>query len=257
MGGEPGIPGRWAGLTPLVDLHNHVLPGVDDGARDEDESLRMLRIAEEEGIGLIAATPHSHRCDADAVGPGVARLNALALVAGLAVRVVPGSEHRLASGLAERYRAGQALTLNGGRAILIELTFDGGWPSYLHRVVAELRALGLRPILAHAERYDAVQRDPAPLHTLIAAGVPIQINATSLIGVAERGAKATAERLIRDRMAHLIASDAHNATGRAPRLRAALARAAELAGDEYAAWMAEAAGLLVRDEPLTLPMPET
>lgn len=244
-----------AALTGLVDLHSHVLPRVDDGARDDDEALRMLRTAEEDGIGTIAATPHAHHFPGALVPERVARLNALAAAAGLTIRVVPGSEVRIAADLPARYRDGHLLTLNGSRYLLIELFFDGGWPSYFFRLVDDLRALGLRPILAHAERAEAVQRDPAPLRDLIAAGVPIQINAASLVGPAERGARPTAERLIRDRMAHLLASDAHNAAWRPPRLRAAALRAAELAGADYAAWMLATAATIVRGEPIALPEP--
>jgi protein-tyrosine phosphatase len=255
--GRPVAPGAPPGeeRAALVDLHSHVLPGVDDGARDEGEALRMLRIAEADGIAAIVATPHTHHCPADRIAPAVARLNLLAADAGLAIRVLPGSEVRLAADLPARYRAGALLTLNHGPYLLLEVPLSGGWPASLLRVVDELQALGLRPVLAHAERYQDVQRDPALLDGVIAAGVPIQINATSLVGPAERGAQPAAERLVRGRMAHLLASDAHNAEWRPPRLQAAVARAAELAGADYAAWMVAAASAVARGDALTLPAP--
>jgi protein-tyrosine phosphatase len=255
LASDGNVPASIAEMTGLVDLHSHVLPRVDDGARDDDEALRMLRIAEEDGIATIAATPHAHHFPPGLVPERVERLNQLAADAGLTIRVVPGSENRLAADLPARQRDGQLLTLNGSRYLLIELYFDGGWPSYLRRVVDELRALGLWPILAHAERYEAVQRDPTPLYDLIAAGVPIQINAASLVGPAERNAQPTAERLLRHRMAHILASDAHNAAWRPPRLRAAALRVAEIAGEEYAAWMLGTAAAIVRGEAVTLPEP--
>jgi protein-tyrosine phosphatase len=255
LASDTSAPLSIAEMTGLVDLHSHVLPRVDDGARDDDEALRMLRIAEEDGIGTIAATPHAHHFPGSLVPERVERLNQLAADAGLTIKVVPGSEVRLAADLPARHRDVQLLTLNCSRYLLFELYFDGGWPSYLRRVVDELRALGLWPILAHAERYEAVQRDPAPLRDLIAAGVPIQINAASLVGPAERGAQPTAERLIRDRMVHILASDAHNAAWRPPRLRAAAQRVAEIAGADYAAWMLATSAAIVRGEEITLPAP--
>ena len=244
-----------AGATPLVDLHCHVIPGVDDGASHEAEALGMLRVAEEEGIALVAATPHAHHCVAARIPPRVARLNALAVEAGLAVRVVPGQEVRLAADLATRYRAGELAALNEGHYLLLELPLSGPIPPYLLRAIEELQGLGLKPILAHAERYGDIQRDPAPLRELIARGVPIQVNAASLAGRGETRARPAAERLLRERLVHLIASDAHDDRWQPPRLRAALARAAEIAGGDYAAWMATLSGRVVRDEPIALPEP--
>ncbi len=240
---------------PLVDLHCHIIPGVDDGATHEAESLRMLRVAEEEGIGIVAATPHAHHCSAERIPAKVERLNELAAEAGLAVRVVVGQEVRLAADLVARYRAGQLATLNGGRYLLLELPLSGNWPTYLRRMIDQLQALGLRPILAHAERYGDIQRDPAPLRELIACGVPIQVNAASLSGPAERAARPAAERLLREGLVHLIASDAHDDRWYPPRLRAALARAAEIAGPAYADRLRATAWQVIRNEPIALPEP--
>src|SRR5437588_11796317 len=91
-----------AEVTGLVDLHSHVLPRVDDGARDDEEALRMLRIAQEDGIATIAATPHAHHFPAGLIPERVERLNQLAADAGLTIRVVPGSENRLAADLPAR-----------------------------------------------------------------------------------------------------------------------------------------------------------
>lgn len=241
--------------TPLVDLHCHVLPGVDDGATHETESLRMLRVAEEEGIAIVAATPHAHHCPAERIPPKVARLNELAAEAGLTVRVVPGQEVRIQADLPALYRAGKLATLNGSHYLLLELFLSGPLPNYLLRAIEDLQALGLRPILAHAERYGDIQRDPGPLRELIARGVPIQVNAGSLTGPADRPPRPAAERLLRERLVHLIASDSHDDRWQPPRLRAALARAAEIAGADYAARMIATAAAILRDELLTLPEP--
>jgi protein-tyrosine phosphatase len=239
----------------LVDLHCHILPGVDDGATHEGESLRMMRVADEEGIGIIAATPHAHHCKAQRIPPKVARLNELAVEHGLTVRIVAGQEVRIAADLVARYRAGDLATLNGGQYLLLELSLSGPLPTYLRRTIDDLRALGLRPILAHAERYGDIQRDPAPLRELIACGVPIQVNAGSILGPAERAARPAAERLLRERLVHLIASDSHDDRWQPPRLRAALARAAEIAGGAYVDWMVGNAAAVLRDEVIVLPEP--
>ena len=240
----------------LVDLHSHVLPSVDDGAHDDATALQMLRVAQEEGVVAIAATPHSHRIAPERVDVGVDRLNGLAEEAGLTIRVVPGTEVRLAADLVARHRAGQLITLNRTRYLLLELPLSGPWPRFLPQVVDELHAEGLLPILAHAERYDDVQRHPELLLDLIAAGVPIQVNADSLSQRAERGARPAAETLLRHRMAHVIASDAHHPQWRPPRLRAALDVAAAVAGRDYADWIAGNSAVVLRGDPLALPEPK-
>lgn len=239
----------------LVDLHSHVIPGVDDGARDLAEALAMLRIAVADGIGVIVATPHAASCPPERIIPAVAELNEAAAAAGIPIRVLPGSEVLLAPGLPERHAAGQLITLAGTPYILLEIPFRGSWPPFLLQAVYDLQLAGLWPIFAHAERYAAVQAEPHRVQELVARGVPIQINGDSLLGRNGRAARRTAELLIEARMAHLIASDAHRPLHRPPQIREALTRAGDVAGAEYAAWMAAAALAVVRGEPLTLPEP--
>jgi protein-tyrosine phosphatase len=243
-------------LPPLVDLHCHLIPGVDDGAHDDAESIRMMRVAEEDGIRTIAATPHAHRCPADRVAPKVAHLNELARDNGIGVEIVPGIEVRYDPNLFQRFEAGEFLTLNNTRYLLLELYLNGSWPTGYMRLVRELHEAGIWPILAHAERYDDVQRDPTILLDVIAAGVPVQINADSLAGRAERGARPAAEFLVSNQMAHIIASDAHNSRWRPPRLRPALERVAELAGEDYARFIAGNSAAIVAGEEFSLPQPQ-
>jgi protein-tyrosine phosphatase len=243
-------------LPLLVDLHCHLIPGVDDGAHDEAESLRMMQVALADGIGTIAATPHAHRCPAKRVPEKVARLNEIAQENGLNLRIVPGIEVRYDPNLFQRFEAGEFLTLNDTRYMLLELYLSGSWPKRLMETIAELHEAGVWPVLAHAERYEDVQHDPAILLDVIAAGVPVQLNADSLAGRSERGAREAAEYLVSNHLAHLIASDGHNARWRPPMLRAAFERAADLAGEDYARWMIANAATIVAGEPLELPQPD-
>lgn len=239
---------------PLIDLHTHVLPGVDDGARDVDEALTMLAAAAEDGITTVLATPHSHHVDAVAVRAGVERLNVAAVEAGIDIAVLPGHEARIAVELAQRYHDGTLLTLNQSTWLLLECYLFDDWPIHLiHRSIDRLYAAGLRPVLAHAERYPFVQRDPTALDSLIDRGIPIQINAGSLFLRAIDVERITAERLLASRTAHLIASDAHNARYRPPALRSAYERAAEIAGDGYARWMRGVAQSIVANADVELP----
>ncbi|HLI50870.1 MAG TPA: CpsB/CapC family capsule biosynthesis tyrosine phosphatase, partial [Thermomicrobiaceae bacterium] len=118
-----------------------------------------------------------------------------------------------------------------------------------------LQAAGFWPVLAHAERYPDVQRDPWIVLDLIQRGVPIQLNADSIAGPAERDAQPAAEFLLRHRLAHLIASDSHHARWRPPRVQAAYERVAELVGAERARAMQATASRIVRGLPVRLPPP--
>lgn len=238
----------------MIDLHTHVLPGVDDGARDEAEALAMLAAAASDGITVALATPHAHHVHADTVLAGVERLNAAARDAGIDITILPGHEARIAVELVKRHRDGALLTLNGTNWLLLECYLFDDWPMHLiERSVDRLLAAGLRPLLAHAERYPFVQRDSTALRTLIERGIPVQINAGSLFLRSTDIERITAERLLRTQTAHIIASDAHNARYRPPTLSAAYLRAAEIAGDEYASWMRVVAQRVINGENVEVP----
>lgn len=242
--------------TMLVDLHAHILPGLDDGARDMAQALAMLRIAEEDGVGVVVATPHSHHARAAATRAGVERLNAAAAERGIGTRVMAGHEARIGPGMVERWTTGDLLTIGAGPWMLVELYLHDEWPLELvSRALGRLRDAGLRPLLAHVERYPLVQRDPLALLPFIERGILMQVNAGALGYRSDDVERVTAETLVRARMAHVIASDAHNDGYRAPRLRAALERAAEIAGQDYAEWMAAVAGLILNGDEVSLPQP--
>jgi len=245
--------GTLAETSGLIDLHTHVLPGVDDGARTEDEALAMLAAAAQDGITTVLATPHAHHAAADRVREGVERLNLAATAAGINVSVLPGHEARISVELVNRYRDGQLLTLNGTDWLLLECYLFDDWPIHLvERSVDRLIEAGLRPILAHAERYPFVQRDPSVLCSLIDRGIPIQINAGSLFLRESDSERTTAEHLLRSRSAHIIASDAHNARYRPPALRSAYERAAQLTSHDYTCWMQAVVRRVIAGEPVDL-----
>lgn len=238
----------------MIDLHTHVLPGVDDGARDEAEALAMLAAAASDGVTTVLATPHAHHVHADTVVAGTMRLNAAARDAGIGITILPGHEARIAADLVDRYQAGALLTLNGTNWLLLECYLFDDWPMYLiERSVDRLRNAGLRPLLAHAERYPFVQRDPLALLPLIQRGIPIQINAGSLFLRPTDIERITAEQLLRTRTAHVVASDAHNARYRPPVLHAAYQRVSEIAGDTHACWMRDVVRRVIDGDDVTLP----
>lgn len=242
----------------LLDLHCHLLPGLDDGPRDEHETLAMLRVAVMDGISTIVATPHAHRAGAAATLQAVERVNALARESGLSVTVLPGHEARLSSDLIAQVAAGEVLTLNRRGYLLVEWPFTEQWPAQVVvRTTERLLDAGLRLVLAHAERSLVVQQRPEVLEELVERGVMVQVNAASLTGYEGERAREVAELLLRRRLAHVIASDAHNARYRPPRLRFAYELAAQLAGPEYAGRLRTVPEALISGEVVTLPAPQS
>jgi protein-tyrosine phosphatase len=213
----------------------------------------MLASAASDGITTVVAAPHSHHVKASQVLAGVERLQAAAREATIDITILPGHEARISAELVDRYNDGSLLTLTGTSWLLLECYLFHDWPIHLiERSVDRLLNAGLRPLLAHAERYPFVQRDPAALLPFIERGIPIQINAGSLFYRPIDIERITAEHLLRTNTAHVIASDAHNARYRPPALSAAYTRAAEIAGDEYTGWMQDVARRVIDGEVVVL-----
>ncbi|HET7034435.1 MAG TPA: CpsB/CapC family capsule biosynthesis tyrosine phosphatase [Thermomicrobiaceae bacterium] len=240
-------------LARLVDLHSHLLPGVDDGARDLEESLAMLGVAAEQGTTAICATPHADRVSPAQVREGVARLNEVATAHGLPVTVAPGNEILLSPETPARLQAGQYLTLNDTRYVLVELPLRGPWPGGAELALSALVLAGYRPVLAHVERYPGVQHEPELAARLIDLGVLLQVNADSLQMRSSSARRRTAELLLRRHAIHLLASDSHHADHRPPVLRPGLSYVAEIMGDDYAAWLVENARAVLAGGEITPP----
>ncbi|MCS6816735.1 MAG: hypothetical protein N0A16_02160 [Blastocatellia bacterium] len=214
----------------MIDLHCHLLPGVDDGPRTWEEAIALgVRLAEE-GVTLAVTTPHvfwgrSPNPAPEQIQEGVAQLNR-ALQGRL--RVLPGAEVRIVPELrawADRVMRSavdgdRALLLNGTSYVLLEFPSEVV-PSGADRLFFELLTAGVRPILAHPERNAALRHRPERLRHFVAQGCYVQVDAPSLLGDYGREAQRVAQRWIEAGWAHVIASDAHSLRTRPPKLRRA------------------------------------
>ncbi len=252
---EPGA-GEHHRAGSLIDLHSHILPGIDDGARSTEEALQMLEMAVADGIRVMAATPHASRVDRTKLGTAIHQLRAAAQEADLEIAIVAGSEVRLSAQLGEQFRRGSLLTLNETRYVLVELPFERRWSPMIHSALCALQLAGAIPIIAHAERYPAVQREPSVLVELVEMDVLIQVNAGSLLGEDGRDSRRTAEVLVRASMAHLIATDAHRQDKRRPHLSAGLERVASLTDQLQAMQTQVNAAAVLQGRPVSLPDPQ-
>jgi protein-tyrosine phosphatase len=207
----------------MIDLHSHVVPAVDDGAASMTEAIKMLRMAESDGIETIVATPHvfsSHDLEKDPelIFRKVEIFLKEVGQSNLKIRVLPGAEVFFTTNLLQYFKEYQCLlTLNASDYFLLEFPFDFIFPGikeFIYRVLME----GWIPIIAHAERNQLIQRKPEILYEMVKLGVLAQINAGSLKGDFGEVVQATAFQLLHYNLVHVIASDAHSPKFRVPRL---------------------------------------
>jgi protein-tyrosine phosphatase len=222
---------------PLVDIHCHLIPGIDDGAQDLGVALEMARMAAAEGVGTIVATPHQLGAYAhnhgDLVRQGARDLNQEVAKAGIPLGVLPGGDVRIDGDVLRRLAAGDALTLGDhGRHVLLELPHELYFP--LEGLLRDLAKSGLVGVLSHPERNAGLIAEPQAVSALVDSGCLMQVTAGSFAGAFGPASKGMAEWMLAEGLIHFVATDAHGARARRPRLRRAFDRVAELAGDEAA-----------------------
>ena len=205
----------------MVDIHTHILPGVDDGAFDMYDTLKMATIAVAHGVTTMVATPHcnipgsyqNYYCDEyvelfRAVEQALVEEEIpLTLYAGMEVFVTPD--------LPELLKDGKILTINGGHYILLEFSFEEDG-DYFDDMLEKISAMGLRPVIAHAERYRCVQRNPQIAYEWCKKGYVIQCNKGSFTGRFGTRCANAAYKLLSHNLVSVIASDAHGSKNRTP-----------------------------------------
>lgn len=247
----------------MIDLHTHILPGIDDGVKTEDEAVEFARVAVADGVKTIVATPHckdgSWFNDRSIVLPAVARLQARLAAEGVGVELLPGAEVHLCADLIERVRDGRALTLaNNGKTLLLELSLTQ-YPPELDNFIFQLRLAGIVTLLAHPERIGYFRDDRKRYESLVRLGAFGQLTAGSIVGTFGAQVTELSAWMLRRRLVHVLASDAHNVRGRPPVLSEAVRAAAAITGEEFARKMVTEfpAALLRGEEPATPPPDET
>ena len=220
----------------MIDIHHHCLPEVDDGPNAWDEAVEMCRIAAEEGIEAIVATPHvlRGRWRTAPIDELQERIATLREKAGDTPRLHLGSEYFFAHDIAEVLKAGNAIVpLAGSRYVLFELAANNV-PPLIEQPLYRMQLDGWIPVIAHPERNVVFQSHPQLLVDLIAHGARTQLTAGSLTGAFGTEARRAAEAWVQRGMIHFLATDAHNTTKRTPRVREAIAVLRDVAGDEVA-----------------------
>jgi len=222
----------------MIDLHTHILPGIDDGVKTEDEAVEFARVAAADGVEVIVATPHckegSWVNERQGVLDAVARLARRLDAEGVAVRLEPGAEVHLCPDLVQRVADGRAPTLaDNGRTLLLELSLSQ-YPVELENLVFQLKLAGLSVLFAHPERIRYFRDDVRRYESVVRMGAYGQMTTGSVMGVFGEEVRDFSEEILRKGLCHVLASDAHNVRGRPPVLGPALAALTPWVGDERA-----------------------
>jgi len=208
----------------VIDLHCHVLPGIDDGPADLTGSLEMARRHVAAGVGTVVATPHvswDHPNGPELIARRTTELNAALEREGLPLTVLPGAEVALTRAVEMSAQELQALRLGGGPWLLLEAPMAVDAPG-IEGMVGIVQSRGVRVLLAHPERCACFHGDPEMLGRLVAGGCTAQVTAGALQGFFGRTVLAAARRYVEQGLVHVVASDAHDHERRAPGLAAAV-----------------------------------
>jgi len=245
---------------PLIDLHCHILPGLDDGARDREVSLAMARQEVAQGVTVVACTSHIlpglYHNSGPAIRQATNELQATLDQEGIPLTLVSGADIHMAPAFVAGLRSGQLLTIADSRYVLVEPPHHTA-PPQLEDFFFNLVVAGYVPILTHPERLSWVPSRYEIVKKLVRSGVWMQITAGSFAGAFGRNALYWAERMLDEGCAHLIASDAHDAERRPPNLAAGRELVAKRVGREEADHLVltRPMGILRDESPSSLPGP--
>lgn len=201
----------------MIDIHSHILPGVDDGAKTEADSIAMAKAAINEGIDTIIATPH-HRNgqfenDCQMILTNVSILNDLFADENIPLTVLPGQEVRINGDMIEDIHNGELLALNDTKYLFVEFPSDHV-PRYAKQMLFDIQVAGFTPIIVHPERNRELLEHPSRLYDFVRKGALTQITAGSVVGKFGKKIQKFSNQLIEANQTHFIASDAHNTTTR-------------------------------------------
>jgi protein-tyrosine phosphatase len=227
----------------VIDLHSHILPGLDDGSTSWEDSLQMARMAVEDGIRTMVASPHlfqqrtvnlaelNHK---EAILEKISEFKERLEAEGLDLEILPGCDFPLSFEGLQLLEDDQVLTINDGkRYLLLELP-DSSLPPATEEICFRLNSKGIVPVITHPERHLIFQEMPDKLQRLVNLGCLVQLTGGSLTGGFGRRVARVAMGMLRKGYGHILASDAHSPRSRPPLLSKALEAAASVVGRERA-----------------------
>ena len=245
----------------MIDVHCHILAGVDDGPRSLEASLAMAEIALGDGIETVVATPHMlngvYRNTLETVQADISSLERALAVKGIRLPIRPGGDVHVVPGMVRAVEAGEAVTVNNaGKYLLLELPSQA-IPPGIRDEIFQLKVHGITPIITHPERNPVIQRDTEMLRDLVAMGAMVQVTAMSITGDFGEAVKTCTRGLLEQRLVHVIASDAHSPEDRPPVLSRSVEAAARILGalDEAERMVTAVPAAILAGDPLEVPEP--
>ncbi|WP_017210841.1 CpsB/CapC family capsule biosynthesis tyrosine phosphatase [Clostridium beijerinckii] len=209
----------------IVDIHSHIIPGIDDGSKDMEMTLEMLRNAEKDGVKEIVATPHYlleyGEATIDEVRNYVKEINNILVEENIDIKVYSGQEVYYTEKIIEYYMQGAIGTINDSRYMLIEFPMRK-FDESIFDTLYELQVRNIVPVIAHPERYFPIIEDPKNINKFINEGYLFQVNAGSIDGRFGEKVQKTANALLNNGIYNFIGSDAHNINRRNTGLSTAL-----------------------------------
>ncbi|MFC7319298.1 tyrosine-protein phosphatase [Halobacillus campisalis] len=244
----------------MIDIHSHILPGVDDGAQTMEESIEMAKAAVEEGITTIVATPHHRNGEFDNYKHDIIiqvnELNRVLKEKGIDLTVLPGQETRINDALIKDIHKDEVLALNvDSTYVFVEFPHDHV-PQYASNLLFNLQVEGYQPIIVHPERNLKIQENPNILYSFVKHGAFSQVTAGSIAGKFGKTAEKVSHQMIEANLTHLIASDAHDQKGRAFNMKKAYSKIEKQYGLSYVYFFQENAEYVIAGDTLASDTPQ-
>jgi protein-tyrosine phosphatase len=222
----------------FADIHNHILFGVDDGARSEAEMYQIIDASYADGVRRLCFTPHYHPAyfgeHQGEIAAGFKAAQAYAAAKYSDLTLYLGNELRYERSCVEWLEQGRCRTLNGTQYLLVDFLYPESADAILDAMLRVLNA-GYTPVLAHVERYESLHQDMREVERMKSWGVILQVDAQSPLGGLGREAKHRSRRLLAAGLIDIVASDAHDLIHRPPQLRPCFEFVSKKYGEDYAA----------------------
>ncbi|MCA1060869.1 tyrosine protein phosphatase [Rossellomorea aquimaris] len=244
----------------MIDIHSHILPGIDDGAKTIYDSIDMAKQAVSEGIHTIIATPHHRNGKYDNVKsdilPLIEEVNSRFKDEQISLEVLPGQECRIYGEILEDYEKGDILPLNQVSQYLFIEFPSSSVPRYAERLLYDIQVKGLTPVIVHPERNAELIERPDKLYKLVQGGAVTQLTASSLVGYFGKNIQKFSQQMIQTNLTHFIASDAHNIHNRTFKMEEAMDYIEKKYGTDMVYYFIENAELLVDGKAIYKEIPE-
>lgn len=235
----------------MIDIHSHILPSIDDGAKSQEDSIAMAKAALEEGITTIVATPHHRNGQFDNEGESILKwvelLTALFDDEGIPLEVLPGQETRIHGDMIEELETDIILPINHSKYVFVELP-TAHVPRYTSQMLFDIQVAGYIPIIVHPERNQELLENPTRLYEFVKKGALTQVTAGSLVGNFGKNIQKFSHQLVEANLTHFLASDAHNTSSRGFFMRQAFQEIKKQYGSDYSYMLQENSELLITNQ---------